>query len=256
MGWEPINLPMSDWVMLAMVGLLGHVMAAFWFAALRFDFRICKRVIYDLPFQKNQLKREAKNSLHAPMHAALLALFMVAGNFEGTGHWRLIGSFMVTMVVAEIWHYASHRAFHTKALHWIHAEHHKSRLCTPLTALSFSFWEKLIFDLGLLAILALMDRVWSLNAMGIAVWFGVYLVVNSLGHANFEIQSKLVNRLLAPVFTTTTYHALHHSRYTGHYGLSTRFMDKVFGTEWEDYERVFNRVVEEGRPMEKTHQTV
>lgn len=256
MGWEISSLHAWQWILLVVIGVLGHLMALFWFAALRFEFKICRKAIYDLPFKRNQLARELKNSVHAPLHAFLLLMFIALGLFKGTGFASLVGSFLITMAVAEVWHYGSHRAFHLSAFHWIHAEHHKSRLCTPLTAISFSFWEKLIFDAGLLSILAVIDYFWALNFAGIAIWFGVYLVVNSLGHANFEIQSKFINRILAPIFTTTTYHALHHSRYSGHFGLSTRFMDKLFGTEWEDYDKVFDRVALEERPLDHTSQTM
>ena len=44
------------------------------------------------------------------------------------------------------------------------------------------------------------------------------------------------------MLTTTTYHSLHHSRYTGNYGLGTRVLDRIFGTEWEDYERLYDRI--------------
>ena len=44
---------------------------------------------------------------------------------------------------------------------------------------------------------------------------------------------------MGKMLTTTTYHSLHHSRYTGNYGLGTRVLDRIFGTEWEDYERLY-----------------
>jgi sterol desaturase/sphingolipid hydroxylase (fatty acid hydroxylase superfamily) len=49
--------------------------------------------------------------------------------------------------------------------------------------------------------------------------------------------------------TSTTYHSLHHARYTHNYGLATRFFDRLFSTEWTDYEKLFHRVVLEQRPM-------
>ena len=98
-------------------------------------------------------------------------------------------------------------------------EHHKSRLNSPFTAISFSFTEKLVFDLGLLAPLALVDAFLSLNAYGVAAWYIGYLVINSFSHANFELKSKDYNRWLGKLLTSHTYHSLHHSRYTGNYGL-------------------------------------
>src|SRR5690606_5712092 len=31
-----------------------------------------------------------------------------------------------------------------------------------------------------------------------------------------------------------TFHAMHHARYTGHYGLFTTVLDRVLGTAWDD----------------------
>jgi sterol desaturase/sphingolipid hydroxylase (fatty acid hydroxylase superfamily) len=150
-----------------------------------------------------------------------------------------------------VWHYGSHRAFHLRALHWIHLEHHKSRLNSCLTAISFSFTEKLVFDLGLLGPLAVVDYFFSLNAFGIAGWYIGYLVINSFSHANFELKSRDHNRWMGKVLTSTTYHSLHHSRYTGNYGLGTRILDRVFKTEWDDYEALYDRISGERRPLSK-----
>ena len=105
---------------------------------------------------------------------------------------------LVTTIWAEIWHYGSHRAFHVSALHWIHVEHHKSALNSPFTAVSFSFTEKLVFDLGLLLPLAALDHFVGLNFYGIAAWYVGYLIINSFSHANYEIKPERFNR--TPLF--------------------------------------------------------
>jgi sterol desaturase/sphingolipid hydroxylase (fatty acid hydroxylase superfamily) len=60
---------------------------------------------------------------------------------------------------------------------------------------------------------------------------------------------------MGKVLTTTTYHSLHHSRYTGNYGLGTRVLDRIFGTEWEDYERLYDRISAE-TPLTKLREKV
>jgi Delta7-sterol 5-desaturase len=57
--------------------------------------------------------------------------------------------------------------------------------------------------------------------------------------------------VLGKVLATTTYHSLHHSRYTGNYGLGTRILDRLFDTEWEDYEPLYERICREKRPLGK-----
>jgi sterol desaturase/sphingolipid hydroxylase (fatty acid hydroxylase superfamily) len=232
----------AEWVTLFVIAVLGHVMALFWYLAVQRQWRISRRVIYDLPIKPQQLRRELRNSLHSPIHAVMLTGFLLLGCFDNRSWMSFFGTLALAAVWAEIWHYGSHRAFHIRALHWIHAEHHRSHLNTPFTAISFSFSEKLIFDLGFLGVLAIVDWWISLNFFGVAGWFVGYLIINSFSHANFEPKSASYVRWLGRYLTTTTYHSLHHSRYTGNYGLGTRFLDRLFGTEWEDYEPLYDRI--------------
>jgi len=238
-------------VVLLVIAVLGHVMALMWHLADRARWKLCERTIYDLPIGEDQIKRELRNSLHAPTHAVILAAFLYLGFFKSMGWLSFVYSALLTTVWAEVWHYASHRAFHLRALHWIHLEHHKSRLNSSLTAISFSFTEKLVFDIGLLGPLAIVDYVFGLNVFGIAAWYIGYLIINSFSHANFELKSKDYNRWLGQMLTSTTYHSLHHSRYTGNYGLGTRVLDRVFKTEWDDYEALYDRISGERRPLSK-----
>lgn len=246
----------ASWIVLGVIAILGHVMAGIWYFAKKHNWRICQRTIYDLPEGSRQLKRELKNSIHTPLHAVLLGLCLALGLFQNTS----VASFWVTALAmtvwAEIWHYFSHRAMHLKSLHWIHAEHHKSRLNTPFTAISFSFTEKLIFDLGMLLPFAIADQFVSVNFFGIAAWFIGYLIINSFSHANFEFRAAGYNKHVGKVLTTTTYHSLHHSRYTGNYGLGTRVLDRLFGTEWEDYEALYSHVNAEHVPLKSLKEKV
>jgi Delta7-sterol 5-desaturase len=241
---------------LAFVAVLGHVMAGFWYLLSQFQSRLCQRKIYDLPFRKDQIKRELRNSIHAPMHAVILGAFYLLGFFHGNGVVSFFASFALTLLWAEIWHYVSHRAFHLRALHWIHVEHHRSHINSPFTAISFSFTEKLVFDLGLLGVLGMVDFAYSLNVLGISTWYVIYLVINSFSHANFELKSARYNDLLGKFLTTTTYHSLHHSRQTGNYGLGTRFLDKLFNTEWRDYEALYQRVCSDEKPLTSLRERV
>lgn len=246
----------GETAILCLVAVIGHLMALFWLCVEDYDVDLSRDRIYDLPIKDPQVRRELKNSLHTPMHAAMLLLALLAGMFAA----RTIGSFLTTVLLvtvwAEIWHYASHRAFHVKSLHWIHAEHHKSRLSSPFTALSFSFTEKLVFDVGMIGGMAIFGLLVDLNFYGIAVWFVGYLIINSYGHANYEIRGEAFMHLKGTILTSTVYHALHHSRYTGNYGLGTRFLDRLLGTEWPDSAAVFDKVVVQKAPLEGLRETV
>jgi len=251
-----MTIPPRQLVLLLVIALAGHVMALLWYLAGAYNWSITARKIYDLPISTEQIRREFRNSLHAPMHAVLIAPLLYWGFFANTTWRSFFLSLILAIVWAEIWHYASHRAFHLQALHWIHREHHKSHLNSWLTAISFSFFEKLIFDAGFLGALAALDAWVRLNFSGIAAWYIGYLVINSFSHANFELKSASYPRLAGRVLTTTTYHALHHSRYTGNYGLGTRVLDRVFRTEWEDYEPLYQRITKDQRPLQKLSEKV
>ncbi|PLX34811.1 MAG: hypothetical protein C0605_12395 [Hyphomicrobiales bacterium] len=242
-------MTMAEAIILALTALLGHAMALLWYLALRQNWPICRRRIYELPVKPKQLRRELINSVHTPMHALFLFGCLTMGWFSDRSPGGFAASLLITFVWAEIWHYASHRAMHFRALHWIHAEHHKSHLNTPFTAISFSFTEKLVFDAGLLGALVLLDRVFALNFYGVASWFIGYLIINSFSHANFEFRPVGYNKGPGRLLASTTYHALHHSRYVGNYGLGTRVLDRLFGTEWTDYEEVYARITERRQPL-------
>jgi lathosterol oxidase len=249
---------MSNWeiVTLIVVAVLGHAMSLFWLVAETFDFRICRDKIYAITISKEQIRREAKNSIHTPIHAVLLGIFLLLGFFQNTGWASYTISLLLTFVWAEAWHYISHRIFHTQRFHWIHVEHHRSHLSSPFTALSFSFTEKLVFDLGILGVLALVDRFYSLNFYGVAGWYIGYLVINSFSHANFEMKSPKFLNWTGKIITSTTYHSLHHSRYTRNYGLGTRILDRIFRTEWEDYEPLYQQITTRQQPLTRLRERV
>ena len=178
----------AEVIVLLAIASLGHAMALVWYIAAQHNWRMCERTIYDFPFKPEQIRRELRNSIHTPIHAVLLGAFLGFGFFKNTSLSSFILSLLATTVWAEVWHYASHRAFHLSALHWIHAEHHKSRLNSPFTAISFAFSEKLIFDLGLLLPLAAIDLVFSMNFFGIAGWYIGYLLINSVSSREFRAE--------------------------------------------------------------------
>jgi sterol desaturase/sphingolipid hydroxylase (fatty acid hydroxylase superfamily) len=102
------------------------------------------------------------------------------------------------------------------------SEHHKSRLNSCLTAISFPSprsWS----STSACWVRSPSSIISRPKLFGIAGWYIGYLVINSFSHANFELKSKDYNRWLGKVLTSTTYHSLHHSRYTGNYGSAPAF---------------------------------
>src|ERR1700694_1623914 len=102
-----MNHMISRWEIasLLLIGVLGAAMALFWYLAVKNHWKISELTIYDLPIGNQQIKRELKNSIHAPMHAVILAAFLYLGFFQNSSPASFVGSALTTTVWAEVWHY-------------------------------------------------------------------------------------------------------------------------------------------------------
>lgn len=199
-----------------------------------------------------QRAREVRNALlTTPVHAVLFFAAISTGALRVSAETPLAvaATFVVAFLWTEVWHYASHVAFHLKPLHFIHAEHHRSHLTGPWTSVSFSFLEKFIFSAGILGGLAVVSRFQPISALGVFLYYCVYFFTNVLGHSNVEFRKPgYYGRIFGKIFNSPTYHALHHARYVKNYGLLTPWLDTLFGTAWPDTAEVQSRAAL-GRPL-------
>ena len=84
---------------LILIAVLGHSLALFWVVAARFHFKFCQNAIYAIPISKEQIKRELKNSIHAPIHAVILYIFVWLKFFTND----TLASFVISLLLATIW---------------------------------------------------------------------------------------------------------------------------------------------------------
>jgi sterol desaturase/sphingolipid hydroxylase (fatty acid hydroxylase superfamily) len=139
----------------------------------------------------------------------------------------------------EVWFYVSHRLLHTQALYRFHAQHHVAQVTDPLTSLSFSLVERLVLMGGGLGLVLVAMEVMPVTQAGVMAYILTNYFLNVVGHGNTEwLPRRFVSSWLGRIFFTPTFHALHHARYQGHYGLFTVVLDKWFGTAFQDYSRV------------------
>jgi sterol desaturase/sphingolipid hydroxylase (fatty acid hydroxylase superfamily) len=210
--------------------------------------------VFRLEVPDGQRSREIRNSYcTTPVHALLYLGFVGPGILKTRSESvpLALGTFLLTLLWTEAWHYASHVTLHMKEFHFIHREHHLSRVTAPWTSVSFSILEKVIFSTGILVPLAIFSRVYPLSAFGIFAYYVVYFYTNTLGHANFEFRKPgYYGRVMGKIFNTPSYHALHHARYKKNYGLLTPWFDRMFGTEWADVKEVQTRAAL-GEPLLK-----
>jgi lathosterol oxidase len=195
--------------------------------------------VFNVPLEKDQLKIEAK--------AALRALAFDACVFAVVLHFNLIPfvqfswtsfftTFFLMFVVFEVWFYWTHRLLHLPRFFFIHREHHIARVTSPITALSFSMIERLIALVGIFGLPALLGHYIPFCLEGMFFYGTFNLLMNFLGHSNLEYHSENYgNGWMSKVFGSTTFHALHHARMTGHFGLFTTIQDHLFGTVHPDF---------------------
>jgi sterol desaturase/sphingolipid hydroxylase (fatty acid hydroxylase superfamily) len=142
----------------------------------------------------------------------------------------------------EVWFYVSHRLLHTKALYRFHAQHHVAQVTEPLTSLSFSLVERLVLMGGGLGLVLVAMEMMPITQAGLMAYILTNYLLNVVGHGNTEwLPKRFVSSWLGRLFFTPTFHALHHARYQGHYGLFTVVLDRWFGTAFQDYPQVHAR---------------
>jgi len=195
-----------------------------------------KKRVFQLPFSDGQLRSELLATLNTILIDSLLISSLVKFGPPLLQSGRAAFSFFISFIWFEIWFYVSHRAFHSRALYWLHKQHHVAKVTSPLTAMSFSILERCILILGGIGFLSLLSAWVPLSQSGVALYLLANYALNLYGHSNIElIPSKWLKIPFAKILNTSTYHALHHARYVGHFGLFTPFMDLFFNSYFNDY---------------------
>ncbi|MCP3101974.1 sterol desaturase family protein [Myxococcus sp. K15C18031901] len=209
-------------------------------------FRQAERLrVYRKALAPGQLRSEAWAALKVVLFDAVaLTAFQVAvrERFAPFGVGATLATFVWMFVGFEVWFYVTHRLLHTRALYRFHAQHHVAQVTEPLTSLSFSLVERTVLLAGNFGLVLLAMEVMPVTMAGAMLYVLTNYALNVVGHSNTEwLPSGLVSSRLGGVLFTPTFHALHHARHQGHYGLFTTLLDRWLGTAFEDYARVHAR---------------
>jgi Delta7-sterol 5-desaturase len=158
-------------------------------------------------------------------------------------------SFVAVYLGFQASYYVLHRGMHTRSLVRFHRWHHLSRVTTPLSGQSMSVVEALGWMVCYLLVPAAMSYVMPLSFNGWLLYMAYNVFGNIYGHSNVEpvpvIPGLRYTSLINNVFT---YHSLHHARWTGHYGFATTLFDRMFNSEWEDWQELHQRTAT-GNPL-------
>ncbi|WP_426749434.1 sterol desaturase family protein [Myxococcus sp. Y35] len=201
--------------------------------------------VYRRALAPGQLRSEARAALVVIVGDALLISVFRAYQRElfAPFTWTAtLLTFAWMFVTFEVWFYVTHRLMHTRALYWMHAQHHVAQVTNPLTSLSFSLVERFVLLGGAFLFLAAAGTFMPITQVGVLLYILTNYTLNVLAHGNTEwFPERFVQSWAGRLFFTTTFHAMHHARHQGHYGLFTPMLDRWLGTAFDDYPQVHAR---------------
>lgn len=261
----PPSILRSGWPMpptLASLALPGLTLAVFAFfagltlasAAVGFALEraLPKRRVFDLPLFPGQLRFELLgNAVFLAVVTVTVTLALRFGVVAFGARGALAGALTFGVMVPgfQVFYWLLHRAMHHRALVRIHRWHHRSQVTTPLTGQSMSVFEALGWMLGYVGLPCLLSQVAPLSFAGWAGYLAFNVFGNIVGHANVEPTARpAATRGATWLANAFVFHALHHARWTGHYGFQGAMMDRLFGTEWSDWPALYERIAS-GHPL-------
>lgn len=203
-----------------------------------------ERRVYRIEHGAAQRRAELAASWVIPLDGVAFAACLYLGWLAPaapTLGWSLV-TFAVLSVGFEIWFTTTHRLMHTAWLYPMHAWHHEATVIGATSGLRFSLGEKLVLTLGSVGLAAAASHVIPITLPGVLAFFALYYGASIVGHSNVEVlPHALVDSPVGRVLATPTFHALHHSRIAGHYGLMSPGLDTLWGTVFADYPEVHAR---------------
>ena len=154
------------------------------------------------------------------------------------GLWYLGVSFVSILLLQDTCFYFIHRLFHHPLLFkHLHSGHHYSTKPTPWTSFALDPPEAMIQGLFLLVVVFIIPLHFLVLA-SLLLTMTLWAVLNHLGFELFD--SSLASHWLGKWFIGSTYHSIHHRKYTVHYGLYFTFWDRLLNTYDSNYESSFD----------------
>lgn len=242
------STPVMALCLLAFFALLTVVNVLMGFAAERW---VPSKKIFAVPLAKGQLRHELVGNVVFVVVTALAVTGAISSDLIrfGTPTWGLaFATFFALLIGFQVFYYLLHRAMHHRSLLWMHRWHHRSQVTTPLSAQSMHVVESFGWMLGYVGLPLLLSLAFPISFWGWASYLIFNVSGNIVGHANVELGSNAsrTGSLFANPFV---YHAMHHARWTGHYGFQAALMDRIGRTEWSDWPALYARV-SSGKPLE------
>jgi ferredoxin len=116
--------------------------------------------------------------------------------------------------------------------------HHRSIDVNPYSSVSFHPVETILLTLWIIPLTFFMPT--YLPVLGLVQVYGLF--ENIKGHLGYEFFPAWWNKSWLRFITSSTHHNMHHHKFNGNYGIHFRFWDKLFGTEFKDYETEYDTI--------------
>jgi sterol desaturase/sphingolipid hydroxylase (fatty acid hydroxylase superfamily) len=152
---------------------------------------------------------------------------------------QIAATFFGLLLLNDLWFYACHRLLHTRwAFKHIHSVHHRSVEVTPFSSYSFHPLEAFLLGAWLYPV-ALWVPLY-LPMLGVMQVIG--LTNNVMSHLGYELLPRWLLRVPGLRWVNSaTFHAMHHGKVSGNFGLMLRVWDRLLGTELPGYDATFLR---------------
>lgn len=208
-----------------------------------------RNIIYHRNIKDPQLKKEDISVFFGPIvEPALLSFLYVIGFLEIKSFlslsilevtYVLAGTLIGWALIIEPAYYWLHRALHIPSLMKHHHKvHHDSVVPRPSADFTFTVSERLSYTI-LFGSIFLVCNYYGLLTIEY-IWFMVLVFdfINHIGHLNVELYPKkyIKSKVARSLIYSTSFHAIHHSKYNYNYSLFMPIWDKIFRTEYNETE--------------------
>ena len=158
------------------------------------------------------------------------------------GWWYLGFSAVVLIFLHDTIYYFMHRFMHhPKVYNLVHKVHHQSSDPSPFATFSFHPIEA-VMEAGVYVIFAFLLPV---HMIALWTWQLIQVTLNVVAHLGYEVYPKNLNKhWLLRFKAPCTHHNMHHAKFHGNYGLYFTWWDKIFGTEFKDYNETYDAIHE------------
>lgn len=194
-----------------------------------------------------------RGDIRLSIHSAAVFAVAMAGVFQLQAHgltrlysqpeqhgwWYLGVSYLLVLILQDVFFYATHRLCHHPALFsWMHRGHHRSGQPTPWTSFAFDLPEAVLQAL-FLVLLVVSVPLHLITLLAVLTTMSVWAIVTHLGVG--QLPDDFPHHWLGRWLIGPAHHGIHHRHIDRHFGLYFTFWDWLLETQDPLYEKTLHR---------------